>query len=116
MLADMIGVLDRQVDILDLEIARRAKAYDIARRLMTIPGIGPITATALAALAPPPEVFSKGRDFAGPALRNAQRSLMLGLTTLQKSTDGTQRPDRCQHPTTRQANQKTTCISTGVHR
>ncbi|WP_339561422.1 transposase, partial [Pseudomonas sp. EA_65y_Pfl1_P113] len=35
-----------------------------ARRLMTIPGIGPITATAIAAIAPPAETFAKGRDFA----------------------------------------------------
>ena len=31
---------------------------------MTIPGIGPITATAIAAVAPPAETFAKGRDFA----------------------------------------------------
>lgn len=31
---------------------------------MTIPGIGSITATAIAALAPPVEPFRKGRDFA----------------------------------------------------
>ena len=31
-------------------------------RLMTIPGVGPITATAIAALAPPVERFRKGRD------------------------------------------------------
>jgi transposase len=48
---------------------------------MTIPGIGPITATAITALAPPPETFRKGRDFAA----------WLGLTPLQKSTGGKQR-------------------------
>jgi transposase len=31
---------------------------------MSIPGIGPVCATALEALAPPPETFAKGRDFA----------------------------------------------------
>jgi transposase len=80
-LSGMIAVLDEQVKLLDQEIARRAKAEDVPRRLMTIPGIGPITATALAALAPPPEVFSKGRDFAA----------WLGLTPLQKSTGGKQK-------------------------
>jgi transposase len=45
---------------------------------MTIPGIGPITATALLALAPPPESFRKGRDFAA----------WVGLTPLQRSTGG----------------------------
>ncbi len=48
---------------------------------MTIPGIGPITATALLALAPPPESFRKGRDFAA----------WLGLTPLQRSTGGKSR-------------------------
>lgn len=80
-LGNMIAVLDEQVKRLDSEIARRAKTEDVPHRLMTIPGIGPITATALAALAPPPEVFRKGRDFAA----------WLGLTPLQKSTGGKQK-------------------------
>ena len=38
----------------------------MARRLMTVPGIGPLIATALAVLAPPPGTFRKARDlFAG---------------------------------------------------
>jgi len=48
---------------------------------MTIPGIGPITATAIAALAPPPETFAKGRDFAA----------WVGLTPRQHSTGGKQK-------------------------
>ena len=48
---------------------------------MTIPGIGPIGATAITALAPPAETFAKGRDFAA----------WLGLTPLQKSTGGKQK-------------------------
>jgi transposase len=31
---------------------------------MTVPGIGPLIATAIAVLAPPPETFRKARDFA----------------------------------------------------
>jgi transposase len=50
-------------------------------RLMPVPGIGPITATALTALAPAAETFRKGRDFAA----------WLGLTPLQKSTGGKQK-------------------------
>ena len=79
-LSGIIAVLESQVKLLDQEIARRARTEDVPRRLMTIPGIGPITATALAALAPPPEVFRKGRDFAA----------WLGLTPLQKTTGGKQ--------------------------
>ena len=70
--------LDERIRLLDREIARRAREDETARRLMTIPGVGPITATALLALAPPPESFRKGRDFAA----------WLGLTPLQRSTGG----------------------------
>lgn len=76
--------LDRQIDALDVEIKRRAQADPISRRLMTIPGIGPIAATAIAALAPPLETFRRGRDFAA----------WLGLTPLQKSTGGKQKLGR----------------------
>ncbi len=45
--------LDDQILKLDAEIRRRAEENEMARRLMTIPGIGPLIATALVALAPP---------------------------------------------------------------
>src|SRR3954452_24487533 len=77
----MLNALEEQIKGLDGEIARRAKADPVARRLMTIPGIGPIAATAITALVPAPEGFRAGRDFAA----------WLGLTPLQKSTGGKQR-------------------------
>ncbi len=80
-LVDMVGLLDERIARLDQEIRRRAREEDGPSRLMTIPGIGPITATALAALAPPPETFRKGRDFAA----------WIGLTPLQRSTGGKQK-------------------------
>jgi transposase len=73
--------LDESIAVLDREISRRSKEDAVARRLMTIPGVGPITATAITALAPPIETFATGRDFAA----------WLGLTPLQKSTGGKQR-------------------------
>lgn len=73
--------LEAEIGKLDAEISRRAKDNDVARRLMTIPGIGPLIATAIATLAPPPELFRKGRDFAA----------WLGLTPRQHSTGGKQR-------------------------
>ena len=76
-----LSQLDEQIAILDVEINRRAKENEVARRLMTIPGIGPLIATAIATLAPPPEAFRKGRDFAA----------WLGLTPRQHSTGGKQR-------------------------
>jgi transposase len=80
-LVQALRALDQQVAELDREIARRAKEDETARRLMTIPGIGPVTAAALAALAPDPQAFRCGRDF----------SAWLGLTPLQKSTGGKQK-------------------------
>src|SRR3954465_14313678 len=73
--------LEAQIQALDAEITQRAKADPVARRLMTIPGIGPIAATAITALVPAPEGFRAGRDFAA----------WLGLTPLQKSTGGKQK-------------------------
>lgn len=45
---------------LDREITLRAKRDERARRIMTIPGIGPVTAVAITALAAPPETSRKG--------------------------------------------------------
>ena len=81
LLVQTVANLDEKIALLDKEIARRAKEDQVARRLMSIPGIGPITATAIAALAPPAETFRKGRDFAAG----------VGLTPLQKSTGGKQK-------------------------
>ena len=81
MLIEMLHQLDEQITRLDREIAQRARENETARRLMTIPGVGPVTAVALAALAPPAETFKCGRDFAA----------WVGLTPRQHSTGGKQR-------------------------
>jgi transposase len=73
--------LEAEIGKLDAEIARRAKENEVARRLMTIPGIGPLIASAIAVLAPPPGTFRKARDFAA----------WLGLTPRQHSTGGKHR-------------------------
>lgn len=74
----MLDQLDLRIAQLDKEIARRAREDAVVRRLMTIPGIGPIAATAIVALAPAAETFRRGRDFAA----------WLGLTPRQMSTGG----------------------------
>lgn len=66
---------------LDDEIARAAKSDAVARRLMAIPGLGPIGATAILAAVPDAHVFKSGRDFAA----------WLGLTPRQFSSGGKQR-------------------------
>ena len=50
MLLDHIAVLDRRITKLDRKIRDRARTDDTARRLMSIPGVGPISAVALEAL------------------------------------------------------------------
>jgi transposase len=83
-LIDVLRALQTEIAALDAEIAARAKQDAVAKRLMTIPGIGPVIATALEALAPPAETFRSGRDFAA----------WIGLTPLQKSTGGKPRMGR----------------------
>ena len=83
-LVGMFRHLQDEIAALDREIAARAKSDDVARRLMTIPGIGPLCATAIEALAPPFETFRSGRDFAA----------WIGLTPVQRSTGGKERLGR----------------------
>lgn len=80
-LVEVITGINAQIVKLDAEIRQRAKENEVARRLMTIPGIGPLIATAIATLAPPAETFRRGRDFAA----------WLGLVPRQHSTGGKQR-------------------------
>ena len=64
LLLGRIGELDDKIDGLDRESSGRARGqHEETARLMTIPGIGPITALALQAFAPPMESFRHGRDF-----------------------------------------------------
>ena len=78
LMSDLLAGLNGKIAGLDKEIARRAREDEVSGRLMTVPGIGRISATAIAALAPPIETFAEGRDFAA----------WLGLTPLQRSTGG----------------------------
>jgi transposase len=63
---------------------RAHKADVVSRRLATIPGIGPITATAIAATIADPAVFKSGREFAA----------WIGLVPRQHSSGGKQKLGR----------------------
>ena len=76
--------LTEQIDLIEKQIRRRVHDDAAAKRLMTIPGIGPISATAITTFAPPAETFTKGRDFAA----------WVGLTPRQHSTGGKERLGR----------------------
>jgi transposase len=80
-LARQIDAIDEEIETIDDEIKARVKADDTARRLMTIPGIGPITASAMVATVKDASAFASGREFAA----------FLGLTPRQNSSGGKER-------------------------
>lgn len=66
------------------KIKTLAATTDDARRLQTMPGVGPLTALAIEAFAPSMQAFRCGRDFAA----------WLGLVPKQYSSGGKERPGR----------------------
>ena len=77
-LVDQIDALDEAILAIDQELAASVKANATARRLTTIPGVGPVTASAIVATIQDMSAFASGRDFAA----------FLGLTPRQSSTGG----------------------------
>jgi transposase len=63
-LADQIEGLQVQIDGLEMRIKAWHKSSPVSRRLASIPGIGPIIASAIAATVADPGVFRSGREFA----------------------------------------------------
>ena len=55
LLVDTFTALEAQITALDGEINQRSRSDPTTRRLMTIPGVGPITSTAITALVPAAE-------------------------------------------------------------
>jgi len=75
---DDLQHLEKRLAEVNREIAAIAESSDTARRLMTVPGIGPLTATALLAAAGSGRQFRKARDMAA----------WLGLVPREHSTGG----------------------------
>jgi transposase len=73
-----MAALDERIAAFDAEFVALAREDAAARRLMTIPGIGTINATALAAAVGDARSFGRGRDMAA----------WLGLTPRQRTTGG----------------------------
>ena len=78
LLLEQIAGLDEKIRGLEKDVHTSARQDEEAVRLMTIPGVGPITAMALQVFAPPMESFRRGRDF----------SAWLGLVPRQHTTGG----------------------------
>jgi transposase len=83
-LADQLVALGRQVDRLEAGMRRRCREDADGARLLTIPGVGPITASAVLAGVPDIGGFRSGRDFGA----------WLGLVPRQNSSGGKDRLGR----------------------
>lgn len=77
-IGSQLRALASEVDRLEAQILAWHRADDASRRLATIPGIGPITASAIAAAVPDATMFRSGRQFAA----------WLGLTPRPHSSGG----------------------------
>lgn len=83
-LAGQIEALQMQLAAVEKEILVWHRSSEVSQRLATIPGVGVISATALAASVTDPQQFRSGREFAA----------WLGLTPLQNSSGGKERMGR----------------------
>lgn len=77
---EQISSLSSKIEALEKVLQQTAARAPTTVRLLTVPGIGHVTAMAIEAFAPPMETFRRGRDFAA----------WLGLVPLQRSTGGKQ--------------------------
>lgn len=80
-LVAQLEALGAEIDRLELRIMAWHREDETSQRLATIPGIGPITASAIAASIPDPNLFRTGRQFAA----------WLGLTPRANSSGGKER-------------------------
>jgi transposase len=81
LLFKQIETLTEKIDTLEKRIAQWHRESEICQRLASIPGVGPLTATAILASVGNAKSFKTGRAFAA----------WLGLTPLEHSTGGKQR-------------------------
>jgi transposase len=75
-IVDEIGVLIKEIMLIDKQLEVIAKEHAVAKQLMTIPGIGVTTATAIVASVPNIHQFNRARQF----------SAWLGLTPREYSS------------------------------
>lgn len=80
-IAAQFRALSSEIDRLEAQILAWHRNDETSRRLATIPGIGPITASAIAAAVPDASLFRSGRQFAA----------WLGLTPRPHSSGGKER-------------------------
>jgi transposase len=80
-LVEQIRDIERKIEAFDKQLLSLARQNEVCRQLITIPGIGPIAATALVATVGNARSFTSGRHFAA----------WIGLVPKQHSTGGKER-------------------------
>ncbi|MGH3055587.1 MAG: IS110 family transposase [Gaiellaceae bacterium] len=83
-LADRLRTVDERIAAYDRRVAQLARQTEPAQRLMQVPGVGPVTATAVVATVGDAHTFKNGRQFAA----------WLGMVPRQHSSGGTRRLGR----------------------
>jgi len=78
LLADQLDLVNRQALETDRLILASARATEVGRRLMAVPGVGPVLASAMVASVPDPHAFKTGRNLAA----------WIGLVPKQNSSGG----------------------------
>jgi transposase len=77
-MSEALASLERRIAIVDKQILAWGRGNQSCRHLITIPGYGPILASAMAAIVVEPKAFNSGRHFAAS----------LGLVPRQDGTGG----------------------------
>jgi transposase len=81
LLADQLDLVNRHALETDRMILASARATEVGRRLMAVPGVGPVLASAIVASVPDPHAFKSGRNLAA----------WIGLVPRQNSSGGKER-------------------------
>ncbi|HQT53460.1 MAG TPA: IS110 family transposase [Phenylobacterium sp.] len=81
LLGGQLRLVNQQILETDRRIRTSARATEVGRRLMTIPGVGPLLASALVATIADPKAFKTGRNLAA----------WIGLVPKQNSSGGKER-------------------------
>ncbi|MBS4073034.1 MAG: IS110 family transposase [Algoriphagus sp.] len=84
LLVEQLASTWKQIDTIEMQLIAIHRTQAVSRRLASIPGIGPITAMAIASTVSDPTMFRSGREFAA----------WLGLTPKSHSSGGKDRLGR----------------------
>ena len=81
MLVSQLQMINEQILETDRRVRTSARATDVGRRLLEVPGVGPVLASAVVAAVPDPRSFKSGRNMAA----------WIGLVPRQNSSGGKER-------------------------